>query len=131
MKAGWLAFFLCAAGVQAGTQVWLGGDGAYATPGQWNNAVVPSAGDDVVISNGAVTVTAADTFAGLASVTLGEGGALVCNENVETQADVIFGGGNTLTVTAGDDAGTVFDLQPGMVLGEAQAPGTPGAPTAP
>lgn len=102
MKAGWLAFLLCAAGVQAGTQVWLGGDGAYATPGQWNNAVVPSVGDDVVISNGAVTVTAADTFAGLDSVTLGEGGALVCNENVETQADVIFGGGNTLTVTAGE-----------------------------
>jgi len=24
-----------------------------------------------------------------------------------------------------------FPLQPGMVLGEAQAPGTPGAPTAP
>ncbi len=102
MRTGWIALLICAAGVQAETHVWLGGDGAYATPGQWDSAAVPSAGDEVVISNGAVTVTAADSFSGLASVTLGEGGGMVCNETVETVATVAFGVSNTLNVTAGE-----------------------------
>jgi autotransporter-associated beta strand protein len=102
MRVGLITLLICAAGVQAETHVWLGGDGAYATPGKWDSGVVPSAGDSVVISNGSVTVTAADTFAELASVTLGENGALVCNETVETTADVAFGVSNILDVTAGE-----------------------------
>lgn len=93
---------VCALCVHAETKTWLGGDGAYATPEQWEGSAVPVAGDTVVISNGAVTVTAADSFTGLVSVVLGEAGKIVCGQTVETAASVSFSVSNVLQVSAGE-----------------------------
>ena len=92
----------CAAGVHAETKIWLGGDGDFATPELWSGSGVPEAGDEVVISNGAVTVSSADTsFTGLVSIALGTGGTIVCSTN-ETQASMTFSSGSTLRVSAGE-----------------------------
>jgi len=103
MKKIMVMILACAAGVQAETKIWLGGDGNFATPALWSGSAVPAAGDDVVISNGAVTVTSADsTFTGLNSLALGTGGTLVGNETLGTQAPVTFSSGSTLLVSAGE-----------------------------
>ena len=102
MKKIMVLLLACAAGVSAETKTWLGGDGNYATPALWSGSAVPVAGDDVVISNGAVTVTPADTFTNLASIALGAGGTIVCGATVETPAAVTFSSGSTLRVSAGD-----------------------------
>jgi len=93
---------VCALCVHAETRTWLGGDGNYATPEQWEGSAVPVAGDTAVISNGAVTVTAADSFTGLVAVVLGEAGKIVCGQTVETEASVSFSTGNVLRVSAGE-----------------------------
>jgi len=103
MKKIMIMILACAAGVHAETKTWLGGDGNFATPAQWSGSAVPAAGDAVVISNGAVTVTSADsTFTGLASIVLGVGGTIACDETVETQAPVTFSTNSTLQVSAGE-----------------------------
>jgi len=102
MKKMLVVILACAAGVHAETKTWLGGDGSFATPELWSGSAVPLAGDSVVISNGAVTVTSADSFTGLVSVVLGEGGVLVCAQTVETDASVTFGASNALQVAAGE-----------------------------
>lgn len=55
----------------------------------------------IVISNGTVTVTSAESFTGLVSVVLGTGGGLACNESVETTASIDFSTSNTVRVTSG------------------------------
>ena len=102
MKKMLVLLLACAAGVRAETKIWQGGDGNYATPALWSGSAVPVAGDDVVISNGAVTVTPADTFTNLASIALGAGGTIVCGATVETPASVTFSSGSTLRVSAGE-----------------------------
>ena len=102
MKKILVVILAVAAGVHAETKTWLGGDGNFATPELWSGSAVPAAGDSVVISNGAVTVTSADSFTGLVSVAFGEGGTLVCAQTVETDASVTFGASNTLQVSAGE-----------------------------
>jgi hypothetical protein len=97
---GLLVFF--AAVVRSETKTWQGGDGAFSAPGQWVGGTVPLAGDSVIISNGAVTVTSSDSFTGLVSVVLGESGKLVCNQSVETVASVTFTASNALEVSAGE-----------------------------
>ena len=102
MKKILVMLLACAAGARAETKIWQGGDGNYATPALWSGSAVPVAGDDVVISNGAVTVTPTDTFTNLASIALGAGGAIVCGATIETPASVTFSSGSTLRVSAGD-----------------------------
>jgi fibronectin-binding autotransporter adhesin len=102
MKKILVMLLACAAGVRAETKIWLGGDGNYATPELWSGTSVPLAGDSVVISNGAVTVTPTDSFTGLVSVVFGEGGKMVCNQTVETDASVTFNASNVLQVSAGE-----------------------------
>ncbi len=104
MKKIVVIFLAClASGVQAETRVWMGGDGNFATPGQWSDATAPVVGDDVVITNGAVTVTPADvSFTGLVSIALGAGGTIVAGATIETQASVTFSSNSTLRVSAGE-----------------------------
>jgi len=103
MKKMMVIVLACAAGVHAETKTWQGGDGNFATPELWSGSSVPVAGDDVVISNGAVTVTPADaSFTGLVSIALGSGGTIVSGATLETAASVTFSSGSTLRVSAGD-----------------------------
>lgn len=104
MKKILVVFLAClASGVQAETRVWMGGDGNFATPGQWSDATAPVVGDDVVITNGAVTVTPSDVaFTGLVSIALGAGGTIVAGATIETQASVTFSSNSTLRVSAGE-----------------------------
>jgi len=88
--------------VHAETKIWQGGDGNFSAPEQWNESSVPLVGDSVVISNGAVTVVPTDSFTGLVSIVLGEGGKIVCGQTVETTAPVTFNASNTLQVSAGE-----------------------------
>jgi hypothetical protein len=92
----------CAAGARAETKTWLGGHGNYAAPDLWSGPAVPVAGDEVVISNGTVTVAPADTFSNLASVALGPAGTIACGATVETQASVTFSSNSTLQVSSGE-----------------------------
>jgi autotransporter-associated beta strand protein len=104
MKKMLAMLLVCAAGARAETKIWLGGDGAYADPGQWSGAAVPAAGDDAVISNGTVTVAAGDSFDALASVTLGDAGTLVLSGTAH-RAAVLNG-----------TTGAVLRLESGAVL---------------
>jgi autotransporter-associated beta strand protein len=102
MKKILVILLACAAFARAETKIWLGGDGNFTTPELWSGSAVPAVGDEVVISNGAVTVTSSDTFTGLVSIALGPSGAIVCSETVETEAAVTFSSSNTLQVSAGE-----------------------------
>lgn len=102
MKRVTALFLVLATSVHSETKTWLGGDGSFSAPEQWSGSSVPLAGDSAVISNGAVTVTAADSFTGLVSVVLGEAGKIVCNQTVETVASVTFTASNVLQVAAGE-----------------------------
>jgi hypothetical protein len=55
----------------AAAAVWVGGTGAWSSPGLWSPPGVPGPGDDVVIGDGA-TVTL-DMAATVNSLTLGDG----------------------------------------------------------
>ena len=102
MKKILVLLLACVAGVHAETKIWQGGDGNYATPELWSGSLVPAAGDDVVISNGAVAVAPTDTFTNLASIALGAGGTIVCGATTETPASITFSSNSTLRVTAGE-----------------------------
>ncbi len=102
MKKILVMLLACAAGAHAETKTWQGGDGNFATPELWSGSAVPVAGDDVIITNGAVTVTPDDTFTGLLSIALGPGGTIVCTQTIETLASATFNPGSTLRVAAGE-----------------------------
>ncbi|MDA3926791.1 MAG: autotransporter-associated beta strand repeat-containing protein [Kiritimatiellae bacterium] len=84
MKKIMFMILACAAGAHAETKTWLGNDGDFSTPAQWSGSSVPVAGDDVVISNGVVTVLETDSaFFELNSIDLDDPALLSISNNAD------------------------------------------------